>query len=200
VKGPGYAIGEWHFEPRRGVLRGPGGVEVELRPKTAQVLLHLAERCGQVVARDELIEAVWPGVYVTENGLTQCVAEIRRALGPDEALLRTLPRRGYLLDIASPAALPAAPRAQRGTPVLALLPLRLPPGDDRALAEFADILLDAVVGALAGLREPIVISANSTRNLAGSAEPVPALARRVGADYLASGSMRRQPRGGTSCQ
>lgn len=195
VRGPGYAIGEWHFEPRSGVLRGPGGAEVELRPKTAQVLSHLAERCGQVVARDELIEAVWPGVYVTENGLTQCVAEIRRALGPDEALLRTLPRRGYLLDIAPPdvaaPALPAAPRAPRGTPVLALLPLRLPDGDDRQLAEFADILLDAVVGALAGLREPIVISANSTRNLAGLAEPVPALARRVGADYLASGSMRR---------
>jgi TolB-like protein/Tfp pilus assembly protein PilF len=180
---------------------------VELRPKTAQVLSHLAERCGQVVARDELIEAVWPGVYVTENGLTQCVAEIRRALGADEALLRTLPRRGYLLNIvpadataptlsaalAAPLAAPlaAAPRAERGTPVLAMMPLRLPPGDDRELAEFADILLDAVVGGLAGLREPIVISANSTRHLAGSAEPVPVLARRVGADYLASGNMRR---------
>lgn len=199
MRDQGYAIGEWHFEPRRGVLRGPGGAATELRPKTAQVLSHLAERCGQVVARDELIEAVWPGVYVTENGLTQCVAEIRRALGGDAALLRTLPRRGYLLDIAPPdaaapallAPLAAAPRARRGTPVLALLPLRLPQGDDRALAEIADILLDAVVGALAGLREPIVISANSTRNLAGSAEPVPALARRVGADYLATGSLRR---------
>ena len=195
VRGSGYAIGEWSFEPRSGVLRGPGGVEVELRPKAAQVLSHLAERCGQVVAREELIEAVWPGVYVTENGLTQCVADIRRALGPDEALLRTLPRRGYLLDIKPPDAaaplLPTGPGAQRGTPVLAMMPLRLPHGDDRALGEFADILLDAVVGALAGLREPIVISANSTRNLAGSAEPVPALARRVGADYLASGSMRR---------
>jgi DNA-binding winged helix-turn-helix (wHTH) protein/tetratricopeptide (TPR) repeat protein len=196
---PGYAIGGWIFEPRRGVLRGLGGAEVELRPKTAQVLLHLAERSGQVVARDDLIEAVWPGVYVTENGLTQCVADIRRALGADEVLLRTLPRRGYLLDIAPPAAcaetlpaaLPAAPRAQDGTPVLAIMPFRLLPGDDRELAGFADILLDGVVGALAGLREPIVISANSTRNLAGSTEPVPALARRVGADYLASGSLRR---------
>ena len=110
VRGSGYAIGEWSFEPRSGVLRGPGGVEVELRPKAAQVLSHLAERCGQVVAREELIEAVWPGVYVTENGLTQCVADIRRALGPEEALLRTLPRRGYLLDIKPPdAAAPLLP-------------------------------------------------------------------------------------------
>lgn len=195
-----YAIGEWTFDPRRGVLRGQSGTVVELRPKTAEVLQHLAERCGQVVARDTLIEAVWPGVYITENGLTQCVADIRRALGQEAALLRTLPRRGYLLDIAPPdltdtaplsAAQPASPRPSGGTPVLAMIPLLLPPGDDRELADFADILLDGVVGALAGLREPIVISANSTRNLAGSTEPVPALARRVGADYLASGSLRR---------
>jgi DNA-binding winged helix-turn-helix (wHTH) protein/tetratricopeptide (TPR) repeat protein len=197
VKDPSYVIGKRLFEPSRGILRAADGTEVVLRPKTARVLLHLAERCGDVVTRDDLIEAIWPGVYVTENSLAQCVAEIRRALGQDGELLRTLPRRGYLLDSAAQGApmdataLSIAPRRPGRVPVLAMMPLRLPPGEDRDLVAFADILLDGVVGALAALREPIVISANSTRPLAHAADPVPVLARRVGADYLASGSLRR---------
>ncbi len=194
---PSYAIGKRVFEPHRGALRASDGTETVLRPKTAQVLLYLAERGGQLVSRHEVVEAVWPGVYVTENGLTQCVADIRRALGPEEALLRTLPRRGYVLDMAPvavpamPADVPGAVRHPSGIPVFAMMPLRLPRGSDPNLAAFADILLDSVVGSLAALREPIVISANSTRHLAGVTEDVPALARRVGADYLASGSVQR---------
>ncbi len=192
-----YSIGRLLFDPARGTLGPETGAQTGLRPKTAQVLRHLAERGGRVVSRDELIEAVWPGVFVTENGLTQCVAEIRRALGPEEGLLRTLPRRGYLLDVPSPAAargpdaaaLPAAAGDPSGIPVLAALPFRLVPPAP-GLAAFADILLDSLVGALASLREPVVISANSTRHLAGLAEAVPPLARRLGADYLVSGTLR----------
>lgn len=197
MRRPIYSIGEHVFEPSFGTIRGPDGTEVVLRPKTARVLLHLAERGGEVVARDDLIEAVWPGVYVTENSLTQCVADIRRALGQAEALLRTLPRRGYVLDTAPPdtgtmpAVMSIAARRPGSIPVLAMIPLLLPPGEDRGLRTFAEILLDGVVGALAAVREPIVISANSTRYLAGGAEPVPALARRIGADYLVSGTLRR---------
>ncbi len=200
-----HRVGEWLFAPSTGVLRAADGAEVVLRPKTAQVLVCLVARCGQVVSRDDLIDAVWPGVHVTENGLTQCVAEIRRALGPQAVLLRTLPRRGYVLDIPPPAAppgppedarpmvatLPAAAHASAGPPIVAMMPFRLPPGDASDLAGFADILLDALVGALAALREPIVISANTTRAFAGTVEPLPQLARRVGADYLGTGSMRR---------
>ena len=196
VTASAYSIGRLLFDPASGTLGCETGAQTCLRPKTAQVLRHLAERGGQVVSRDELIEAVWPGVFVTENGLTQCVAEIRRALGPDDALLRTLPRRGYVLDVPSPdaargpdaAARPATAGGRSGIPVLAVLPFRLAPPVP-GLAVFADILLDSLVGALASLREPVVISANSTRHLAGLAEAVPPLARRLGADYLVSGAL-----------
>lgn len=193
----GFGIGERFFEPSRGVVRAPDGAEAVLRPKTARVLLHLARRGGELVEREELIEAVWPGVYVTDDSLTQCIAEIRRALGSDQALLRTLPRRGYLLDVAPPVmaagtgAPPTSSANPAGIPVVAMMPLRLPPGTDPDLAAFADILVDGVVGALAAIREPIVISTNSTRHLSFAAEDVPSLARRIGADYLASGDLRR---------
>lgn len=189
-----YMIGGQVFEPGSGTLRSAEGVEALLRPKTAQVLSYLAERAGEIVPRHDLIEAVWPGIYVTENGLTQCVADIRRALGTEGGLLRTLPRRGYVLDITptgTPAPQTGSAGQPAGIPVLAMVPLRLPAGCDPELAAFAGILLDGVVGTLAALREPIVISANSTRHLTDTTEDVPSLARRVGADYLASGELRR---------
>jgi TolB-like protein/DNA-binding winged helix-turn-helix (wHTH) protein/Flp pilus assembly protein TadD len=86
------------LDPARGVLRRPDGTEVALRPKSTEVLRHLARNASRVVPRDALMEAVWPGVFVTDDSITQCVVEIRHALGADGAhLLRTLPRRGYTL-------------------------------------------------------------------------------------------------------
>lgn len=192
------AVGVLLFDTATGTLAAPDGAEISLRPKPAEVLRNLAERAGEVVTREALIDAVWPGIFVTDDSLTQCIAEIRRALGDDGALLlRTLPKRGYMLvaarlaGAAPPPEPPPAIRSPAGIPVLAMLPLRLPQGCEPELVAFADILLDGIVGALATLREPVVISANSTRHLAGTTEDVAALALRFGADYLAFGSLQR---------
>ncbi len=76
-----------------------------LRPKTFDLLVALANRPGQVLSKEQLMQAVWPGVIVTDDSLTQCVHELRRALGaPGAGLLRTVPRRGYRFD-AEPVAL-----------------------------------------------------------------------------------------------
>jgi DNA-binding winged helix-turn-helix (wHTH) protein len=90
---PGYSL-----DPARGVLANPQGREAGLRPKSAEVLRYLAEKAGRVVSREELMQAVWPDIFVTDDNITQCVAEIRRSLGDEGArLLRTLSKRGYLL-------------------------------------------------------------------------------------------------------
>ena len=83
---------------RRGSLRS-GESDVEIRPKTFEVLKLLVENAGQLVSKDEMIAAVWPDVVVTDDSLVQCVKELRRALGADgERLVRTVPRRGYRLE------------------------------------------------------------------------------------------------------
>lgn len=82
----------------RDVLLDERGEPLPLRPRSWQVLRHLAESAGRVVGKDELVAAVWGGVAVTDGALVQAVADIRRALGEDSrGLLRTVARRGYLL-------------------------------------------------------------------------------------------------------
>jgi adenylate cyclase len=93
-----YRFGDFTLDSARGALSRPAGKEVSLRPKTAEVLRYLAENAGRVVPRQEPMQAVWRDVFVTNDRITQCVTEIRRALGRRGArLLQTLPKRGYFL-------------------------------------------------------------------------------------------------------
>lgn len=73
------------------------GEPIHLRRKSHVLLAFLAGNAGRVVSKDELLAAVWPGVHVTEDSLTQSVHEIRKALGGGEQFLRTVSGRGYVL-------------------------------------------------------------------------------------------------------
>lgn len=124
-------IGEWRVHGDLHRIERAGEV-VRLEPKVMAVLLHLAARAGQVVSRDELMQAVWPGVVVGDNALTQVVNKLRSGLG-DAAkhprYIEAVAKKGYRL-IAPVAACPSPPRASAepaaapaprlGRPVLAV--------------------------------------------------------------------------------
>lgn len=94
---------------RCALLRGEE--EISLRPKAFDVLRYLAERAGRLVTKEELIEAMWPDIFVTDDSLVQCIAEIREALSDDaRKIIRTVPRRGYLFAATAGTA-SAAPAA-----------------------------------------------------------------------------------------
>jgi DNA-binding winged helix-turn-helix (wHTH) protein/TolB-like protein len=82
---------------RGGLLRG--GQEVKLRPKVFESLQYLVENHNRLVSKAELIGAVWPDSFVTDDSLVQCLVELRRALGSDgQEYIKTVPRRGYIFD------------------------------------------------------------------------------------------------------
>src|SRR5919108_1156648 len=86
--------------------------EITLRPKTFAVLQYLAQHPGKLVSKDELFEAVWPGLIVTDDTLVQSIGELRRALGEEGGkLIVTVPRRGYRFD---DTAVPPERRKSRG--------------------------------------------------------------------------------------
>jgi TolB-like protein/DNA-binding winged helix-turn-helix (wHTH) protein/cytochrome c-type biogenesis protein CcmH/NrfG len=91
-------FGRYVLDLRRGTLQVDGR-EVALRPKTFSVLQYLVERPGQLVSKEELLEAVWPNLVVTDDTLVQSIGELRRALGEAGArLIVTVPRRGYRFE------------------------------------------------------------------------------------------------------
>ena len=94
-----FVLGDWNVSPKlnrvwRGDKRG------SIKHKSMAVLVFLADAAGEVVTRDEIMDAVWPGMAVTDDVLTQSIVEIRKALDDDAkhpTVIETVPRVGFRL-------------------------------------------------------------------------------------------------------
>lgn len=100
---PVLRLGDARFDPGAGSLAGPDGRDIALRPQSLDVLRVLAARVGTVVGKDTLMAEVWGDVAVTDDSLTQCIADIRRALEDrDHRIVQTVPKKGYRLVAETP--------------------------------------------------------------------------------------------------
>lgn len=128
-------FGGFILNRERGRLEDRTGAERFLRPKSYRVLEVLCERHGQLVSKDDLVCEAWPDLFVSDDSLAHCVSDIRRALGREGSnLLRTVPKRGYMLAAPAPLAEALAqPRAK--------LPMAWASGLAVALAVTAAIVL-----------------------------------------------------------
>lgn len=73
-------------------------VLVEVEPKPLELLMFMLRRFGEVVTREEILEALWPNRIVSDGVITNCVAKLRTAMGDvDQTIIRTVPRYGYRL-------------------------------------------------------------------------------------------------------
>lgn len=76
-----------------------GAEERRLRPKSFEVLRYLAEHPRRLLTKQELMSAIWPDSFVTDNALVQCFLDVRRALDDDsQQLIRTVSKRGYIFE------------------------------------------------------------------------------------------------------
>lgn len=191
---------------RLGRLSGPSG-DVPLRPKAFALLAYLARHAGRVLAKAELMDAIWPDVTVTDESLSQCVHALRIALGEAGAkLIRTVPRRGYLFDVpteakpqhaaiaASPFATDTAiPAARQGS--IAVMPFEFAPSVSPEDRLWFDGSVHDLISQLARLRSFDVIARGSTfalRDLAG--DPVRA-GLTLGVAYVLAGSVAQKGNG-----
>ena len=91
------AFGDCEVDERLFQLRR-GGEVVALEPRVFDVLLLLVRHRDRVVAKDELIRALWPGEAVSDSVLPRCIAHARRAVGDDrrgQLVIQTVHGRGY---------------------------------------------------------------------------------------------------------
>ena len=96
LEGP-FTVGEWLVAPDLNRLSKDGeSVQIEL--KLMEVLVHLAERPGELVTKRDLIDAVWQVEVVSDGTLTRAVALLRKAFGDNARsprFIETIPKRGY---------------------------------------------------------------------------------------------------------
>ena len=74
------------------------GQPVSLTPKAFDLLVYLVERHGRLVAKKDLLSAVWSDTFVEEANLTYTMSALRKALGDSqdgERYIQTVPTRGY---------------------------------------------------------------------------------------------------------
>jgi TolB-like protein/DNA-binding winged helix-turn-helix (wHTH) protein/Flp pilus assembly protein TadD len=91
--------GLWEVRPLLGTLEGEPGA-VHLEPKVMSVLVFLAERSGEVISREELIERLWDGRIVSDEVLSRCISQLRTRLQDDPhepRFIQTVPKIGYRL-------------------------------------------------------------------------------------------------------
>jgi TolB-like protein/DNA-binding winged helix-turn-helix (wHTH) protein/Tfp pilus assembly protein PilF len=91
-------IGDFRLDRSTRQLRRADGSEVELGPRLFDALLYFADRPGQLLDKEALLAALWPGLVVEENNLNQLVLALRRTLGDDaqaSRYIQTVPRRGF---------------------------------------------------------------------------------------------------------
>ncbi|MEO7419407.1 MAG: transcriptional regulator, partial [Thermoanaerobaculia bacterium] len=131
-----YEFDVFRVDPvRRLLLRAEEPVAIT--PKAFSILLALLERPGEVVEKSELIERVWPGVFVTEANLTQNIFSLRKCLGEranDNRYIVTVPGQGYSfagelrrIERSSTSEFPIVVVPQEATPTAAPPPIPVPP-------------------------------------------------------------------------
>lgn len=92
-------VGEWDVAPELNQI-SRAGESVRLEPKAIELLVFLAQRAGEVVSREELLTALWPGVIVGDNALTQVITKLRKAFGDTArkpTYVEAISKRGYRL-------------------------------------------------------------------------------------------------------
>jgi adenylate cyclase len=183
--------------------------DVELRPKSFEVLCYLVENAGRLVTKEELIEAIWPDVMVSDQVLTHCVSEARQAIGDGgQTIIKTVPRRGYRFVapvsrmVTNAGALPSAAAEAKGAPSgsdagqgldrpsVAVLPFANLSGDAQQ-DYFSDGISEDIITELSRFSELVVIARNSTFQYKGKAVDIRQVGRELGARYVLEGSVRR---------
>jgi adenylate cyclase len=211
----GVTFGPYRFVASTGQLFA-GREEVRLTPKAAAVLAELIAHAGQPVTKDDLFSSVWPGTAVSDDALTSCIRELRRALADDPRqprFIETRHRRGYrfMPHLAGESLANTSPRdgiqaaastATAGTthqepvttvnvggkPTVAVLPFENLSGDP-GQDYFSDGITADIITALSKHRSMLVVARSSTFAFRGHGGDVREVGIKLGANYMVEGSV-----------
>lgn len=210
-------LGDISINLEKGGLTDARGHQIPLRFQAREVLRLLASKPNEVVERAALVAEIWQERQGGDEGLAQCIAEIRRALGDcDKTIVETIPRRGYRLAV-SEAQPPVAATAHSrwwtiggvaaalgmlalavlwatgadhrlsSRSVIAVLPFEDLGPSDPALP-LGDSVSEDIINSLARYSEFDVIARHSSFGFRDTSAPLRDIAEQLGANFLVQGS------------
>ncbi|MCB2020326.1 MAG: winged helix-turn-helix domain-containing protein, partial [Burkholderiaceae bacterium] len=189
----GFAIAGREVIPLEGRIGGSNGA-LRVEPKAMAVLLDLARHAPQVRTRKQIERAVWPRGYVSDDVLTRCIGQLRRALGDDPRaprLLETIPRRGYRLCV-QPQPLGRATQdavSMRRAAIETLLVLPFRHVATQREEFIAEGLTELLILRLCGLHGVRILSRTTAMQFAATSASIADIAARSGADWVVDGSV-----------
>jgi adenylate cyclase len=173
----------------RGRLRD-GERDIELRPKSFEVLRYLVENADRLASKDEIVTAIWPKVQVSDDSLTRCMSDIRLALGDaDQRIIKTVLRRGYMFiaPVSKAEGSVALPLPDRSS--IAVLPFTNRGGDPQQ-DYFTDGISEDLMTSLSKFAGLFVIARHSAFRYRGTDLDARTIGRELGVRYLLVGSVR----------
>jgi TolB-like protein len=185
------------------VDQGGKASPVALGSRAITLLSFLVERRGELVSKDAIMEAVWPGRVVEEANLNVQVAKLRHILDRDRkhgSCIQTIAGRGYcFVGAVSPPeaqAQPAPPaRSQdraRARPRLSIVVLPfINLSDDREQQYFADAISEDLTTDLSRIPGMFVISRSTAFTFRDKPVDAKQIGREFGVSYVLEGSVRR---------
>lgn len=180
----------FRFEPHTSRLWADDA-EIKVTPKAAAVLALLLGRAGQPVSKEELFASVWRNTVVSDDALSTCIQELRKALGDDAKqprYIETRHRLGYRF-IGTPTADASLAPPQQDAAAIAVLPFAdmSPERDQDYLCEgLAEELIDALTH-VDGLR---VVARTSSFQFRDGVD-VRSIGQKLGVGTLLEGSVRK---------
>jgi TolB-like protein len=188
---------------RRELRRGTELIAVE--PQVFDLLTFLIHHRDRVVAKDDLMAAIWKKRIVSESALTSRINSARAALGDsgeEQRLIKTLRGKGFRFvgavseaehsfraALATPDMPTRSPPPLGDQPSIAVLPFVNMSGDP-AQDYFADGMTEEIITALARFKSLFVIARNSSFAYRGQAADIKQIARELGVRYVLEGSVR----------
>jgi TolB-like protein len=190
-------VGSWIADPSLNSMSSEGRT-VRLEPKVMEVLLCLAEHPGETLSKDQLFQAVWPNIIVTEDVLKRCIAELRRAFDDDARnphIIETIAKRGYRLlapvsVLAAAAVTAPAPPESAVTDSIVVLPFTNMSADPEN-EYFADGITEEIIDALAQIPGLHVVARSSAFSFKGKYIDLRHLGEQLKVRTVLEGSVRR---------
>jgi DNA-binding winged helix-turn-helix (wHTH) protein/tetratricopeptide (TPR) repeat protein len=154
-----YEFGDFRLDAAKRLVSRGNGMPLPLTPKVFDTLLCLVEHSGSVLAKERLMEVVWPDSVVEENNLNQNISTLRRVLGENPASHRyivTVPGRGYRF-VADVKSAPSRAHSSGAATIksLAVLPFKPLVVENRD-GSLEMGMADTLIARLSSIREVIV--------------------------------------------